>query len=295
MQPDATLKVRWEMRNFYDTKVRAMTTLRTLFIAVALSLAIAISIPAQDNTIYVQVDYMKPLEGSEDDYVWMENMIYKPIHKERINSGEIVGWYLYAVQYPRGTGTEYDYVTLTFYGNFSLMDAGAVPYEDIISQVHPDKSGQDIADYASKTRKLVKSEVFKSVARFPDVNLTPPQSVLIDFMKVTPANENLYTRMETEIWQPLHQERFERDHITSWGLYELLFPGGLQYPYTYATATGFSSWSEITNSWPEDIWNSVHPSASQAELEQRAHETRDLVRTEIWKLIDFALPERPDE
>ncbi len=237
--------------------------------------------------IYIQVDYMKTHEGAQEDYVWMENMIYKPIHQERINSGEIVGWYLYKVQYPSGAGSEYDFVTLTVYANFSLMDDGLVPYSDLVAKVHPDKTEDEINKYATDTRKLVKSEVIKSYERFPLEIGQPAKSLLVDYMKVNPVNEALYLRMESEIWLPLHKQRNELGHIRSWGLYEVMFPGGINYPYNYATATGFESWDMIKDSWPEGIWKDVHPNATQAELEQRAFEVRDLVSSQIWKLIDY--------
>jgi len=239
------------------------------------------------DDIYMQVDYMKTLEGAHDDYIWMENMIYKPIHQERINTGEIVGWYLYEVQYPSGADTEYDFVTLTAYANFSLMDEFGTPYSEILSKAHPDKSEEEIAKYARDTRKLVKSEVIKSYERFPLNPDKPAKSLLVDYMKVAPVNDALYRRMESEIWQPLHKKRKDLNHIVSWGLYELMFPGGMNYPYNYATATGFKSWDMIKDSWPEGIWKDVHPSATQAELEQRAHEIRDLVSSQIWKLVDY--------
>lgn len=252
--------------------------------------AIVIQVPGiaqHGEDIYIQVDYMKTYEGAQEDYVWMENMIYKPIHQERINSGEIVGWYLYKVQYPSGAGSEYDYVTLTVYANFSLMDDGLVPYSDLVAKVHPDKTEDEINKYASDTRKLVKSEVIKSYERFPTQIGQPAKSLLVDYMKVNPVNEALYLRMEREIWLPLHKQRNKLGHIRSWGLYELMFPGGINYPYNYATATGFSSWDMIKDSWPEGIWKDVHPNATQSELEQRAFEVRDLVSSQIWKLIDY--------
>lgn len=243
----------------------------------------------QEEAIYMQVDYMKVLPGAEEDYVWMENAIYKPIHTQRIANGEIVAWYLYQVQYPRGSDSEYDYVTITAYANFSLMDESSVPYETLIKSVHPDKSIDEINGYATNTRKLVRSEVLKSIDRFPGELENPSRSMLIDLMKASPLKEPVYTRMEKEIWRPLHMERKQRGLLESWGFYELVFPGGLEHPYSHATATGFRNWEQIKDSWPEDIWAEVHPNATQEELELRAHETRDLVSTQIWKLVDFTI------
>lgn len=242
-----------------------------------------------DDALYVQIDYMKPYENKMADYVWMERNIYKPIHQQRINSGEIVAWQLYEVQYPSGSGTEYNYVTVTIFANFSSMDEGVVEYETLVAQAHPDKTLEEVDRYATDTRTLVRSEVFKSVDMLPNIAAAVPGSVLVDYMKVPPMHQDQYIRMEMEIWKPLHKERMVNGNILSWTLYEVLFPGGLNHPYSHATITGFENWSKIKDSWPDDVWTKVHPNASQDELENRAHETRDLVSSQIWKLIDYTM------
>lgn len=250
---------------------------------------LSITVFGQDQEpVYVQVDYMKPFEGKSADYVSMEREIYKKIHEERIKSGEIVAWYLYQVRYPSGSGAEYDYVTVTVFGNFASMDDNVVEYETIVNRAHPDKTLEEVAKYATDTRKLVRSEVFKSLGYMPDRLKEPDGSILVDYMKVEPTRQSQYLKMEEMIWEPLHKERMKRGHINSWGLYELLFPGGLNHPYSHCTVTGFSGWEDISDSWPEDIWETVHPSGSQGDLEERAHEVRDLVSSQIWKLIDYA-------
>lgn len=249
-------------------------------------------VPAQeDDALYVQVDYMKPLPEKAADYIWMEQNIYKPIHAERIRSGEVIAWQLYQVQYPRGADMEYDFVTVTVFANFNSMDEGVTEYEILVKNAHPDKTLTEVDQYATDTRKLVRSEVFKSIDLLPEYNTGMPQSLLIDYMKVPPVKQDLYVRMEQEIWKPLHVFRLENENIKSWAFYELLFPGGLNYPYSHATVTGFANWDKIKDSWPEDVWTTVHPNASRDELEDRAHETRDLVSTQIWKLLDYTIIE----
>ncbi len=261
--------------------------MRALLLFACISLIIPFAAAQGEPDIYVQVDYMKTLGEQRDDYVWMEQMIYKPIHTERIKANEIIAWYLYEVQYPSGENTEYDFVTLTVYADFSLMDEGQISFEEIVERAHPDKTPEEVGNYASNTRSLVKSEVIKSSSRFPLVSQKPARSLLVDYMKVPPVNDEMYNRIENEIWRPLHEERHERGYILSWGLYELIFPGGVNYPYSHATATGFENWNQIKDSWPEDIWKFVHPNAEQGQLEQQAHEVRDLVSSQIWRLVDF--------
>ena len=118
---------------------------KPILLLICLGIAIQSLISQGDTEIYIQVDYMKSTGQQVDDYVSMEQMVYKPIHAERIKAGEIIGWYLYEVQYPSGENTEYNYVTLTIYANFSLMDAGSIPFDEIVAKVHPDKTVEEVS------------------------------------------------------------------------------------------------------------------------------------------------------
>ncbi len=75
---------------------------------------------------YVQIDYMKVEPGRGQQYVKLEQDIFKPIHEDRINKGTIESWAVYSVRYPAGTNREYDFVTATVYPNFAAME---VPYK----------------------------------------------------------------------------------------------------------------------------------------------------------------------
>jgi hypothetical protein len=263
---------------------------RILILAAGILFTAAIT-TAQEEAIYIQVDYMKPLPNQTADYIWMEQNIYKPIHMERIRSGEIIAWQLYQVQYPRGADTEYDFVTVTVFANFNSMDEGVTEYETLVKKAHPDKTLEEVDQYATDTRELVRSEVFKSIDRLSDNSPGLAASLLVDYMKVPPIQQDLYVRLEQEIWRPMHKYRLQNGNIKTWSFFELLFPGGLNYPYSHATVTGFESWDKIKDSWPDDVWTEVHPNASRDELEDRAHETRDLVSSQIWKLLDYTVDE----
>lgn len=66
---------------------------------------------------YVQIDYMKVEPGRGQQYVKLEQDIFKPIHQDRISKGTIESWAVYAVRYPAGTNREYDFVTATVFPN----------------------------------------------------------------------------------------------------------------------------------------------------------------------------------
>src|SRR5690348_9590057 len=77
---------------------------------------------------YIQVDYMKVDPGKGQQYVKMEQDLWKAVHKAQINSKNIESWSLYAVRYPSGTIREYDFTTATTLSNFAALES---PYKGI--------------------------------------------------------------------------------------------------------------------------------------------------------------------
>ena len=267
--------------------------MKTLFLALLFLLAGLTSLrgqevpqPDQHESVYVQVDYMKPNAIPADAYVNMEREIWKPIHRERIKAGEILGWYLFALQYPGGSGQDYNYMTVTIFSRELGVDEPTIAFEDIIRNVHPDKTPSQVEANAELVRKLIKSEVWKSTYQLLPGSSTTPSAILVDYMHIDAVKEPDYLRLEREVWQPVHQLRLEEGLIKNWTLYSLEFPDESNYPYSHATATVFDDWSLIKDSWPEDAFRKVHDDGKEDALVKLTYETRDLVNSEIWVLVD---------
>ena len=237
--------------------------------------------------MYVQLDYMKPIDGDNDAYVKMEKNIWKPIHKARVANGELYGWYLYQVLSPSGTAAEYNYVTVNILSNATELDEDLEEFESLVKRVHPDKLLEDLNRQAVETRDLVRSEIFKSVQRAPESLGQQSKILLVDFMKVSPPMTTEYEKCESDIWRPLHEQRIKDSLIDYWGLYQLQFPGGSGYPYSHCTVTGFGSMSQVVDAWPDEIWGKVHPNSNEDALIKMTHQTRDLVSSQTWRLLDY--------
>ncbi len=259
-----------------------------LFIALILILALTTA-QAQDANSFLQVDYLKVDADKKAEFEKFQSEIWKPIHKARLKTKEISSWRFYRVQYPSGENTEYNYVLVTVFSSFD--DLGD-PYEDlgtIVERVHPGKSWDEINMKGSSLRRIVKSEVFKSIDLLDSqLGKSPPPFVTVDYMKVQPQDEKDYVRLETEIWKPIHQYRVDQGIMGNWALFFLQFPGGTNYPYTYATANYFDTWSQVQNSWPDDFWLKVHPDADSDNLVAMTHASRELVSSQIWRIVDHA-------
>jgi hypothetical protein len=108
----------------------------------------------------------------------------------------------------------------------------------------------------------------------------------VSFMKVSPGKGDEYLALEKDLWMPVHRERLKTGKIRSWALYGLRSPGGSGNPYNYAVVNTYDKWQDMETSGLADLFKKVHPDKPMAEVGRRTNEARDMVRVEIWELID---------
>ena len=96
----------------------------------------------EDNRVadfkYININYMKVKEADYQDYVKMEQEMFKPVHQARIKAGSLKDWSLYQKITPMGAEYPYQYVTAGFIGEWS--DFGSNDPERIWQQVHGEGS-----------------------------------------------------------------------------------------------------------------------------------------------------------
>jgi hypothetical protein len=118
----------------------------------------------------------------------------------------------------------------------------------------------------------------------------PPKYIQVDYMKVQPANENDYVKLEQEQWKPIHQERIKQGKIRSWYFFGVGFPSGSETKYNFVTVNTFDQWGQLENPYADSVpmVQKVHPGTNIDEFLTRTSKARELVRTEVWELIDQA-------
>jgi L-rhamnose mutarotase len=258
------------------------------FLAITWFLVSATTIFAQGNeSLYVVVDFMKVESRNHATYLEVEQDIWKPMHQERISQGIIAGWFLYAVEFS-GSSDEYNYVAITLYDNAEKLEN---PWAaDIPGKVHPGINTDEIMARTYESRTHVKTHLCYSIATAPRIPLDKPAAYMqVNFMKVDPAMRSEYEQMETEIWFPIHTESIRSGHTTGWSLWSMLFPRGDGLPYQYLTLNSFSDYSyafELDFSIP---FSAIHPEKDFADTQQKTRDSRIIVRTELWDLIDYAI------
>lgn len=110
----------------------------------------------------------------------------------------------------------------------------------------------------------------------------PPLYVSVDCMKSTTAD---YATVETDIWQPMHQELVNQGRRNSWALYWVLYGDRSKCDfYTVTTYLG----GEQLNGHPamDEVFKTVHPDGDFAESMANTWDSRQHVATELWLAVD---------
>ena len=258
------------------------------FLGVTISLISAATVfPQVDSSLFVVVDFMKVESTNHSTYLELEQEIWEPMHQERVNRGIIAGWFLDAVEFS-GSSDDYNYVIITLYDDAEKLEN---PWEaDIPGKVHPNLKTEEILERTYETRDITKSHLCYSIASAPRIPLERPAAYLqVNYMEVDPAKRSEYEQLETEIWFPIHTESIRSGRTAGWSLWSLLFPRGEGLPYQYITLNAFSEYSyafELDFSIP---FSNIHPEKDFADTQEMTRQSRTIVRSELWDLIDFVI------
>jgi hypothetical protein len=261
---------------------------KRLFLGVIMTLLSAATVFSQvDTSLFVVVNFIKVESTNHSTYLDLEQEIWKPMHQERVNREIIAGWFLYAVEFS-GSGDEYNYVIITLYDDADKLEN---PWEaDIPGKVHQNMKTAEILERTYETRDIVKSQLCYSIASAPRIPLERPAAYLqVNYMEVDPAKRSEYEQLETEIWFPIHSESIRSGRTAGWSLWSMLFPRGEGLPYQYLTLNAFSEYSyafELDFSIP---FSNIHPEKDYAETAEKTRQSRTIVRSELWDLIDFVI------
>ena len=110
--------------------------------------------------------------------------------------------------------------------------------------------------------------------------------IQLDCMKSTSSD---YGEVETEIWQPMHQEMVKQNKRFNWSLYWVLF--GDRSECDYYTVNTFRGLEQLNAEWGyAEVFATVHPGKNWDEAMARTNASRTLVRTELWVWVDGVPP-----
>jgi hypothetical protein len=232
---------------------------------------------------YLHIDYVYQSEDRVDDFLQNISEIVKPLQQDRKDQGIIDDWYIYRVEYPGTHDNEYNYVVITVSDQISA-------FEDIVlgmGDEYSDGNMQRVANEFSNVFTPVISELWtirNSVMQSDEAR--PSRYMVMNYMRVGQGFEFEYQMMEDETARPLHQRRMENDVMIGWELNEMILPGGLEYGYNFSTIDYYEQLAHVEFGFTEELIMQENPDTDINEFFENINRSRDLVRREVWELVD---------
>lgn len=246
---------------------------------------------AQDNSqLFALVECMKVKPENDGKYVDLEKNIWKPLHQERANKGNIFGWFLYKVRFT-GTDDKYNYVTVTLFSDPQNIEN---PWKDIDAEkILPGKDLDKAMAETGESRDMVSSSlIYRNDFVYPAGGPGNFKYIQLDYMKVQPGKDGEYLDAEINVWKSVHNEFIKAGSRVGWSLWSNVYPSGYARDYQYITVNYFSDWSKIGTANYMEAFNKAHPGKDTDALMQKTDATRVLVRSELWEVIDGAFPKQ---
>lgn len=240
-----------------------------------------------ENTLFAQasigvVDYMKV--ENVDQYVELEKS-WKKIHEERLKNKMIVAWAVFEVMYNTAQDP-YNYITVSWYDSFTKLDKGVS--ESTMKAAFPEKTEADWEEFKELTnssRKLVSSSVFhqRLRTRLEDKIKIQGQYFVINEINVAKAKSKEFVDILEEIYLPMYIEDIKQGNRAVWSLWEN-WPGNMK-DFQYLAADGYDSLAQIEPINFLQYFKDLHPNKNIEVISDRVEEMRELVSTEMWKMI----------
>ncbi len=230
---------------------------------------------------YVKVDYLNIEYEQEDRFLNQTRVDWKTMQQERIENNEINGWRLYRVKFPGSWNNEYTYVSVTSAESISAFENSEISNSESSSITIRNPANRPHNDIRHSELWRVRNSVIK------DENANPSLFMIKDYMDVPLGREYEYQMFEDEIARPLHEDRMEMDRMNAWEVYELIIPGGIHYGYNFSTGNFFNHLEHIEFGFTDELIRANHPDVNLMEFFQTIFATRDLVKSELWVLVDY--------
>ncbi|HPE75952.1 MAG TPA: hypothetical protein PLC80_07675 [Draconibacterium sp.] len=234
----------------------------------------------QNSELYALVEFMKVKPAEVNKYLDLEKTFWKPIQEERVKQKEIKGWRIFAVRFA-GTGDEYNFVTATFFDDLSTLKK--VCDVDIV-KISPGKDNDKAYQEALKSREVVKRNLL--IMNSSTESNVSYKYLQINFMKVKQGEESEYLNVENTVWKPVHEELTKAGSKAGWSVWKVVYPGGFGTDYQFLAVDDLSEYSQINMADIESIFSKVHSGKSVDALINRTNNSRILVRSELWELLE---------
>lgn len=235
---------------------------------------------------YKKIDYLQVDKDEINAFLKVTQNDLKSSYQRLVDSGDLKSWCMYAVQYPGGEKSSYTFINVATSTNLNTI-------EHSFSQIQnpnyiPSSSSSKVKQNLDKIATVVKSELWKVENTIPGDSASKPSKFMtMDYMNVKSGKNLDYLMLEDEVAKPIHRERMGVDRMAGWEVYSLISPGGTRYGYNFATGNFFDKLEHVEFGFTNEVINqAMGEDTNIPELFNTIYNTRELVKIELWKLVD---------
>ncbi len=241
--------------------------------------------------IYAVVDFMKVPEGGDGEYLKVEQEMWKPMHQEWVNTGNLDSWSLWSIPYPGGTDAEYHYATVRIYTDDSQLENTMNNMDAVFKKVHPGMDADKAFDRTLASRDLVKTHMLYNWESYHDTTQAGPDTYLtVVYFKIPMKNWDTYREMERKYFLPTHKAEMEVGCRSGWDGYQLIRPFGMGQDYQFVAVDFYKDFKQYMKPRPKGLNEKVLSEADLKTRDQLFDDTVELVSLEEWRFIDGTAP-----
>jgi hypothetical protein len=249
------------------------------FSTVAVALA-----QAQSPGLFARLTMLKVPEAKQPEFETFARENIKPLQNMRRQKGEIVLWILFKVHFA-GDADPYNYVGVEYSPAWEGTERK--PFAALFKELHPNGDAGAFLATQRELRTIVNEQIFYQLDAVESNPPVPTRYVRLDYMKSKPGKTDDYLRIEREDWMPFHQTLVKDGQLSGWGLWQVVFPGGTGLPYDFVTSNRYSTYAQVLATDYENTLKKTNPSKKPDEIFNRTTQSRDIVRTELWEVMEI--------
>jgi hypothetical protein len=232
---------------------------------------------------YARAMYHRVAAGMGPEFERFMRDEWKPIYAAERQNGRLVNWMLYRLHLG-GDDDEFNYVAVRYDDSWAKTEASA-SWADVVRRAAPQRAPAIV----TRTRALgpiVRQALYQRLDVVTRSAPVPFRYAVMDFMKVRPGMIDEYLEVEREDWKPLHQVLTDEGNRVGWALWDYLVPGGTGSDHDFMTAMLFTDYASIKAANDGQAYLKAHPGKNLQASVARTRASRDVVRTEIWEVVD---------
>lgn len=269
------------------TKPEVIMYSRIVGICLCLLMFTSLALAQNQRADYKKLDYIHVDSDSIDQFLEEVDNTMMPAYRQMVDEGEIRAWELYMVNFPGAERSGYNFVCIVTAPEIQVLQDG---FTKVGSLYFMPSSAAESPELAALT-KPVASEIWRVeilLSENDTAETQPAKYMMMDYMSVEEGSGPSYLTLESEVAKPLHVERAKNGTMADWEVYSLVVPGGTEYGYSFATGNFFENIADLEFGFTRELIRSTLPGTDITELLDTIYETRDLVKSELWVLVDHA-------